>query len=79
MLGSLLSAVEFPQIENVALENPPAGHPTVFDNAPVKVLFAILVAFFAAEKHDLPMKAVISENAQGGRSALQALLETTPL
>jgi hypothetical protein len=43
--GSLLAAVEFPQIETVALENPATGHPAVFDDAPVKVLFAILVAF----------------------------------
>jgi hypothetical protein len=43
------------------------------------VLFAVLVAFFAAKKHDLPIKADPEENAQGGRSALQALLETTPL
>jgi hypothetical protein len=77
--GSLLATVEFSEIENMALENPAAGNPPVFDDAPVMVLFAILVAFFAAKKHDLHIKAVHAENVQGGRSALQALLETTPL
>jgi hypothetical protein len=77
--GSLLATVEFPQIEDVSLENSAAGHSPVFDNTPVKVLFTVLVAFFAAKKHEPLMKAVPPENAQGGRSALQALLETTPL
>ena len=77
--GRLLPAVEFAQIQNVSLENPTARHPAVFDDAPVKVLLAVLVAFFAAEKHDLPMKSVPADDAQGGRSALQALLEGTPL
>jgi len=63
----------------VSLENPAPGHPPVLDNTPVEVLFAILVAFFAAEKHDLHIKAVPDKNAQGGRSALQALLATNPL
>jgi hypothetical protein len=60
--GSLLPAVEFPQVENVSLENPPPGHSPVFDNAPVEVLLAVLVAFFATKKHDMPMKAVLPEN-----------------
>lgn len=77
--GSFLPTVEFPQIKNVSLENPTTGRSAIFDNAPVKMLFAVLLAFFASQKHDLPMKAVHPSNAQGGRSALQALLETTPL
>ena len=43
------------RLENVSLENPPARHPAVFHDAPVKVLFGVLVAFFAAEKHDRPI------------------------
>jgi len=77
--GSLLAAAEFSQIENMSLENPASGHSPIFNHAPVEVLFTVLVALFAAKKHDPPMKAVPAENAQGGRSALQALLETTPL
>jgi hypothetical protein len=76
--GCLLPTVEFPQIKNVALENPTTGHSAIFDNAPVKMLFTVLKALFASQKHDLSMKAVHPANAQAGRSALQALLETTP-
>jgi hypothetical protein len=58
------------------LENPSAHHPAIFDNAPGEVLFAVLKALFATKKHDLPIKAALLGNAQGGRSALQALLES---
>ena len=40
--GSFLTTIEFSQIENMALKNSAARYPAVFDNAPVKVLFAVL-------------------------------------
>jgi hypothetical protein len=52
--GGLLPAVEFPHVENMPLENPAPGDSPVFDNAPVKVLLAVLEAFFAAKKNDMP-------------------------
>ncbi len=68
-----LATIEFPQIEHVALKNAPSHNAAVFNNAPVKMLLAILAAFLAAQKHDriTPWQ---TEGAQWGRSALQALL-----
>jgi len=54
---AFLASVEFAEVENVALENVALENATVvettiFHNAPVEALFAILEAFRAAEKHD---------------------------
>jgi len=78
--GSLLPPVEFSPIENIALENPPVRHLTIFDNAPGEEPFAVLKALFARRnmtclEKQLFWKAALLGNAQGGRSALQALLE----
>ena len=50
--GSFLAAIEFTQIENMALKDLAPGDPAVFDNAPIKVFLAILETFFTAQKHD---------------------------
>lgn len=49
--GCLLAAVEFAQIEDVALKDAPANDAAVFDNAPVRMLLTILAAFLTAQKH----------------------------
>lgn len=48
---SFLSAIEFAQIEHVALNHPVTRYPAVLNHTPVKMLFAILAALFAAEEH----------------------------
>jgi hypothetical protein len=67
--GSLLPPVEFSQIENIALENPPVRHLTIFDNAPGEELFAVLKALFATKKHNLPRKAALLESSSFGKRA----------
>jgi len=49
---AFLASVEFAEVKNVALENATVVKTTIFHNAPVEALFAILEAFRAAEKHD---------------------------
>ena len=47
-----LQIVDLAQVQHVALHHAPAGHPRVFNNAPVAVLLAILPANFGAQEHD---------------------------
>ena len=47
-----LAVIDFPQIEHMTLDDLPAGHAFVFDDAPVMMLLAILEPFAAAQKHD---------------------------
>jgi hypothetical protein len=49
--GGFLAAVEFAEVEDLALKHASAGDPAVFDHTPVEVLFAILAASLAAEEH----------------------------
>ena len=74
--GRLLDTVEFPQIEDVALQDAPVRDATILDNAPVLVHLAILATFLASQKHD-GITLLLDKGAQGG-SALQALLESDP-
>ena len=47
-----LAVIDFAQIEHMALDDFPAGHALVFDDAPIVVRLAILEAFAGAQKHD---------------------------
>ena len=76
--GSLLPTVEFPQIKHMTLKDFTASNPAVLDNTPVEVLLTVLETFFTAQKHDWVIMSGLEENAQGGRSALQAILKPTP-
>ena len=69
--GSFLATVEFPQVEDVSLENSAAGHSPVFDNTPVKVLFTALVAFFAAKKRPVREVGVAPAGGQARRNAVK--------
>jgi len=51
-LGGFLTAVEFTEVEDLALKHASARDPAVFDHTPVEVLFAILAASLTAEEHD---------------------------
>lgn len=39
-----LGVVDLPEIQDMALNHPPVGHPAVFHDAPVTVFFAVLLA-----------------------------------
>lgn len=45
--GGFLGAVEFAKVEDLSLQDSPAADAAIFDNAPVVMLFAILVTFLA--------------------------------
>ncbi len=47
-----LATVEFAQIEDLTLENASADDAAIFNNVPVRMFFAILVTFLAAQKHE---------------------------
>lgn len=49
---SFLSAIEFAEIEDVALKHLGAMESAIFDDTPVEVFFAILEPFRATKKHD---------------------------
>ncbi len=51
-VGSALAVIDSAQVEHLALDDFPAAHALVFDDAPVVVRLAILEAFAAAQKHD---------------------------
>jgi len=42
--GGFLHAIEFAQVEDVALDDALVGQTTIFDHAPVKMFFAIFAA-----------------------------------
>jgi hypothetical protein len=71
----LLEAVEFAEVEHVALEDSSASDAAAFNDAPVVMFLAVLPALLAAQKHDriTPWPPVWR---QWGGSALQALFET---
>ena len=50
--GGFLHAIEFAQVEEVALDDALVGQTTIFDNAPVKMFFAIFAALGTTQKHD---------------------------
>jgi hypothetical protein len=45
--GGFLGAVEFAQIEDLPLQDSPTADAATFNNAPVVMLFAVLVTFLA--------------------------------
>ena len=47
----LLVAVEFAEVEDGPLKDASAHDAAVLDDAPVEMLLAVLVSFFAAQKH----------------------------
>jgi hypothetical protein len=50
--GGFLHAVEFAQVENVALDDALVGQPTIFHDTPIEMLLAILATFGTTQKHD---------------------------
>jgi hypothetical protein len=50
--GGFLHAIEFAEVEDVALDDTLVGQTTIFDNAPVKMFFAIFAALGTTQKHD---------------------------
>jgi hypothetical protein len=48
----LLEAVEFAEVEHVALEDSSASDAAAFNDAPVVMFLAVLPALLAAQKHD---------------------------
>ncbi len=54
--GSLLAAVEFAQIKHMPLDHLTRADTPAFDDAPVKVFFAILEPFGATQEHDGPRR-----------------------
>src|SRR5277367_959388 len=58
-----LAVVDLAQIKHVPLHRPAARYPTVLDDAPIAVLFAVLAAKLMAQKHDasLPKSLTVSQ------------------
>ena len=74
-----LEAVEFAEIEDVALDDAPVVQSAILDNTPVEVLFAIFATFGTTQKHDGVGSYRKNPEAEEGGSALQALSSNGPL
>ena len=49
--GRPLGVVDLPQVQDMALHDPPASHATVLHHTPVAVLFAVLLARLGSQEH----------------------------
>jgi hypothetical protein len=77
--GGFLHAIEFAEVEDVALDHALVAPPAIFHDAPIEVLLAIFAALGTTDKHDGVGSCRKNPGREQGGSARQALLPSQPL